>query len=53
MFEATDHIGVGAAVRLTLSQLPAGMDHISGSNIGIVVSVSYNFGSEKARAPVQ
>jgi hypothetical protein len=53
MFEATDHIGVGAAVRLTLSQLPAGMDHISGSNIGIVVSVSYNFGSEKAREPVE
>ena len=52
IFVPADHVALGAAVRVTLIDLPAGMDHVSGSNVGIVFSVYYTYANEKLRLSV-
>jgi hypothetical protein len=43
IFVATNHFAVGATFRGTVIDLAAGMDHVSGSNLGILFSVYYNY----------
>ena len=52
IFAPVAHFAVGATLRGTVIELPAGMDHISGSNVGIVLSIYYDYANEDVRLVV-
>jgi hypothetical protein len=51
IFAPVGHFAVGATLRGAFITLPAGMDHVSGSNVGIVLSI-YDHANEKVRLVV-